>query len=295
MRPLDDSFFGPAPTSLSIRYWSGNSLVSGYIHKQIGSNRYIVSDGLHLKRVELTNDTQMAQYCNGVAPPPNNDYGIIDGLATIVANRSGTHYIWKLTSKLAYTTTGTVDRWKIGSATNGELVIPGVGALTLRDLSTSSLNYPINTNFTVYIRGITPGSQVEATSDDGTVLTVSGLYLQGKFTTLGNPTITFVETLDSANGSPHTSTYQVHVNATDTLVALTMAPDEAEVSRAFFGAVMGKTASSVITASSDDGTNLRVFGGMVTGIFPTTGVKTITLTETLGVQTRSTIVTVTVS
>ena len=287
MRPLNNKYFGPEPTSLSVQYWNGEEIVSGYIHRQLGERRFLVTDGLHFKRVTLASTTLLAQYCAGTASVPGGDYSIIDGLATITATQNAsTFYLTKVMSKLAYTTTGKIDRWKVGAAPNGELLISGVGALVLRDLSTSSLNYPINTNFNVYIRNITPGSTVTATSSDGTILTVNGLYLTGRFATVGTPTITFIETLPGATGSPRTSTYTVNVNATNTLTALDIEPYVASQGRSFFGAVVGKTAGSTITASSDDNTSMTVYGGMVTGVFNTTGIKNLTLVETLSGQTR---------
>ncbi len=295
MHPIAKKFFGPASTSLSVRFWNGEAIVNGYIVKQVGWCRYLVSDGLHFKTVKLAPTTALAQYCNAISAPPANDYTLIDGLATIVATKSGTHYIKKLMSKVALTTAGLTERWKIGSAPNGELLINGVATLVLRDLSTSSINFKRNTGFSVYVRNSTPGSTVTATSSDGTALTVSNSLLHGTFTTLGNPTITFIETLTGATGSPRTSTYQVNVNATDTLQALTIDPSDAVVFRSYFGAVQNKTAGSVITATSNDGTALTVYGGMVTGVFKTTGTKTLTLIETLNAQAVTSTVTVTVT
>ncbi len=296
MRPLNNKYFGPEATSLSVRFWNGDTIVSGYIHRQLGERRYLVTDGLHFKRVTLATTTLMAQYCDGVVSVPGDDYSIIDGFATIAATQaSTTYYLNKVNSKLAYTTTGKVDRWKIGTAPDGELLIAGVSTLSLRDLSTSSINFPVGTAFKVYIRDITPGSSVTANSSDGTPLTISGLYLMGKFTSVGNPLITFVETLPGATNSPRTSTYTVNVNATNTLVDTAIEPMTATVGRAFFGAVMGKTAGSTVAATSDDGTPLRVYGGMVTGVFNSEGVKTLTLVETLAGQTHTSTVAVIVS
>jgi hypothetical protein len=297
MHPLNKKHFGPETSKLPVRFWNGNSIVNGYVIQQVGSSRFVVTDGLRIKRVDLARTTVLAQYCNGVGTPPNSDYSLIDGLATIVATRSGTHYIWKLTSKKAYTTDGLGDRWAIGSAPNGELLISGVATLVLRDLSTSSVNFPVNTNFSVYVRSITPGSALTATSSDGTLLTFNTVtrLVSGKFTTVGTPTITFVETLAGATGSPRTSTYQVNVNATDALQVITLDPDIATEDRAYFGASMGKTAGSTLTATADDGTVLNVYGGMVVGVFNDPGTKTVTLTEVLGSQTRISTETITVS
>lgn len=296
MRPLNKRHFGPASTSLTVRYWNGVSIVTGYIIRQIGETRYVVTDGLNVRRVRLAQTTQLAQYCNGTAVP-DGDYSIIDGLATIVATRSGTHFIRKIMSKLAHTTNGMVERWAVNSAPNGELLINGVGALELRDLSTSSVNFPINTDFSVYVRNITPGSSLVVTSSDGTPISFSAnsRHISGRFTQVGNPTLTFVETLAGAVGSPRTSTYDVNVNANDDLFEITIEPTTATRNRTFFGFVMGKTAGSTVTASSDDGTSLSVFGGRVIGTFNTAGVKTITLTETLGSKTRVSTAEITVS
>ncbi len=296
MHPLNKKHFGPASTSLSIRYWNGTAIVNGYVIRQLGETRYLVTDGLNIRKVYLATTTQLAQYCNGTAVP-GGDYSIIDGLATIVATRAGTHFIRKITSKIAYTTEGLYDRWAINSAPNGEFLLGGVATLVLRDLSTSSINFPVNTDFSVYVRNITPGSSVAVTSEDGTIIAFSpqSRHISGRFTQVGTPLLTFVETLAGATGSPRTSTYEVNVNATDDLAALTISPNTATEDRAFFGAVMGKTAGSTVTATSSDDTALTVYGGMVTGTFSTTGVKTLTLTESLLGDNRVSVVTVTVS
>jgi hypothetical protein len=293
MHPLNKKHFGPSPNSLSIRFYNGDALVNGYIYRQIGTSHYVVSDGMQLYSVRLTKDPVIARHLTGATTPSN--FAILRGLATIVATKGGTtFYLWKVTSKLAYTTVGTTDRWSINTAPNSEMVINGVATLVLKDISMSSKRYPSNTPFNVYMRGITPGSFVTATCSDGTPLTVAGMFLRGTFAAVGNPVITFTETLAGATGSPKTSSYTVVVSANDTLVSLTIDPTTATQGRAYFGAVQNKTAGSTITATSSDGTELTVYGGIVMGVFNTTGAKTITLVETLGAQTLTSTVTVTV-
>lgn len=295
MRPLNKKYFGPSNACLSIRFYNGDALVNGYVFRQIGSSRFVASDGIHLFSVNLTPDTTKAKYLTGELAIPNGDYSIVAGIATIPATQNGsTYYLWKLTSKMGHTTSGIVNPWAINSAPNGELLINGVSALVLGDISMSSLNYKSGDAFNVYMRGITPGSTVTATCSDGTSLTVVGQFLRGTFATLGTPTITFVESLPGAVGSPHTSTYQVNVNTTDDLLPLTITPTTALLGKAYFGAVQDKTAGSTIHASSDDGTIMTVYGGMVTGVFLTSGTKTLTLVETLAGQTNSSNVIVTV-
>lgn len=42
MRPLKKKYFGQ--TGIQIRFWNGSTVITGYIVKQTGANRYKVSD-----------------------------------------------------------------------------------------------------------------------------------------------------------------------------------------------------------------------------------------------------------
>lgn len=82
------------------------------------------------------------------------------------------------------------------------------------------------------------------------------------------------------------------------LAALTLGTATASEGVAWTSTITGETTGSVISAVSDDGTIVTVTGGNagLSATFATTGVKTITLTETLGLWgSKTSTVTVTVS
>lgn len=45
MRPLNSKNFGQ--NGIQINFWSGSSMITGYIVKQTGANRYVVTDDSH--------------------------------------------------------------------------------------------------------------------------------------------------------------------------------------------------------------------------------------------------------
>ncbi len=87
---------------------------------------------------------------------------------------------------------------------------PTLGALTLSPTTATT-----GAAYSGTISGATASSTVSATSSDGTSLTVGGSgasrTLSGTFGTAGSPTITMVETLAGATGSPKSSTATVSV------------------------------------------------------------------------------------
>lgn len=81
------------------------------------------------------------------------------------------------------------------------------------------------------------------------------------------------------------------------LAALTLATATATAGAAWTSAITGETTGSIISAMSDDGTPLTVTGNnaSVGGTFAAAGTKQVTLTESLGFNTRQSTVAVTVS
>ena len=85
---------------------------------------------------------------------------------------------------------------------------PVLGTLTLTPATATA-----GSAYSGTIGGRTSGSAITATSSDGTTLTVSGTTVSGTFTAAGTPTISLVETLSGATGSPKTTTVSVTVSA----------------------------------------------------------------------------------
>ena len=117
------------------------------------------------------------------------------------------------------TAAGTVNLVEtLAGATNSPRTTIGVAtvtaaSVTLATLSLSSTAFSTGGVTSVGINGKTTGSTITATSSDGTVLTVSGTTLSGTFNTAGLPTISLVETLAGATGSPKTTPIVVTVSA----------------------------------------------------------------------------------
>ncbi|TXN43595.1 GDSL-type esterase/lipase family protein [Methylobacterium sp. WL7] len=90
---------------------------------------------------------------------------------------------------------------------------PVAAGPTLSALTLSPLTATAGSAYSGTITGKTSGSTVTATSSNGTTLTVSGSTVSGTFSAAGTPTISLVETLAGATGSPRTSTAQITVSA----------------------------------------------------------------------------------
>lgn len=96
MHPLSKKYFGANYGSLAVEYHNGNSVVSGYIVKQIGTVRFIVSDGTTNMICELAQSNDEATT-------------LTEGLMTI--KTAGGKFIKKLLSFQAITTDGDIINW----------------------------------------------------------------------------------------------------------------------------------------------------------------------------------------
>lgn len=106
-------------------------------------------------------------------------------------------------------------------------VLPTTGAPTLApppppvlvSLALSLATATAGAPFTASIIGKTAGSTISATSSDGTVLTVAGSVVSGTFANAGTPTITLIETLAGATGSPKQTAIQITVTDAASVVS----------------------------------------------------------------------------
>lgn len=110
MRPLKSKYFGHnTPHSLDIFFYNGVGVVKGYILRQTGPSRYIVTDGTTTLTVRLAQTTARAAIAGGIT----NGTHVL-GEATILYHLGGsTRYVKKLNEKLAHMTDGTVLRWVV--------------------------------------------------------------------------------------------------------------------------------------------------------------------------------------
>jgi hypothetical protein len=85
MHPLHPRNFGSDATKISIRFYNGTSLVDGYIVKQLGTRRFIVSDGTITKTVSLARNSNDARLLSrDLAPFGSNTLTTVQDMATIV-------------------------------------------------------------------------------------------------------------------------------------------------------------------------------------------------------------------
>lgn len=101
-RPLNNKYFGPEGGKLKIRYHNGSQVVDGYIVKQIGTVRYVVSSvgDNNTYVVELAKTASAAQ-------------ALTPGLATIQVTDANnvTSYVTKIMSSTLVTTAGSQTKW----------------------------------------------------------------------------------------------------------------------------------------------------------------------------------------
>lgn len=93
--------------------------------------------------------------------------------------------------------------------------LAAIGAIApiLKPLSSASSNVYTGVSFKTLLNDVTTGSTIQATSDDGSSITVDGNILTGKFTTSGARTVTLVETMTGIPNSPRTSTIVINANS----------------------------------------------------------------------------------
>ena len=90
--------------------------------------------------------------------------------------------------------------------------IPWIPAATLAALGVSPSTATSGSPFTGTISGRTPGSTITATSTGASGISVIGNTVTATWATTGSKTLTLVETLTDADGSPRTSTATITVS-----------------------------------------------------------------------------------
>jgi hypothetical protein len=111
MHPINKKYFGnTANTSIKVHFYNGNSTVTGWVVKQTGTSRYVVTaDGVNKFTCQLAATTA-------------NATALSNGLCTVnVTNPSaGTEYAKKITEELVYTTAGNVYPWALVNPPAGQ-------------------------------------------------------------------------------------------------------------------------------------------------------------------------------
>lgn len=83
----------------------------------------------------------------------------------------------------------------------------------LGDLTLNPMAATADVEWVGTLTGLTPGSTVEAVSDDDTELTVDGDTITGTFADAGSPVVTVTETLAGASDTPSVTTFEITVSA----------------------------------------------------------------------------------
>jgi hypothetical protein len=126
---------------------------------------------------------------------------------------------------------------------------PVAAAVTLSALTLSTLSATASSLYSATISGKSTGSTVTATSSDGTILTVVGASVTGTFSASGSKTITLVETLSGAVGSPKTTTLTVTVAVAPDTTAPTITSASTASGTAGTGGSITLTADEPVTWS----------------------------------------------
>lgn len=101
MRPLHKRYFGQ--TGIQVQFWSGSSVITGYIKKQKGFNRYLVTNNAQ-SVTDLV--TLQAATVTGA------------GQARIVVTNfaAGTEYAYEIGAHLVKTFSDHIYTWQIGGS-----------------------------------------------------------------------------------------------------------------------------------------------------------------------------------
>lgn len=112
MHPIANKNFGAG--TVKVFYYDGSALATGYVVKQIGTSRYVVTtDGVSTKVISLASTDALAKRLDGTSALGTASELV--GLGTITMSVAGvTKYVTKLSSVTAITTDGTF-AWTLGA------------------------------------------------------------------------------------------------------------------------------------------------------------------------------------
>lgn len=145
MHPINKKHFGPETGKLQITYHDGTQVVTGHVVKQLGANKFRVSDGTTTKDVLLAQTSELAN-------------ALTAGYAAFsVETDGGTKFVKKLTAARAVTVDGAHVDWiehvvatgkgkiaRVGDAVSGGGTIPDDGSLLYADFTASKFYTPEN-------------------------------------------------------------------------------------------------------------------------------------------------------
>lgn len=203
-RPINQSNFGAEPGKIRVRFHNGTAVVTGYIVKQLGPVKYLVTaDGTNNFTVDLVFTTAAAQ-------------ALTAGQATIQITdaNSVTKYVSKLMSASCNTTDGSTLSWTRGAASASQAALeviptpPPAPTSITRSPATMTLDVADASQITASVVPAGAVQTVTYASSNTAIATVSG---SGLVTAVSEGTATITITSTALNTV--TVTVAVTVNA----------------------------------------------------------------------------------
>ncbi len=111
MHPINKKHFGPL--GLAVQFYNGTAVVPGYITKQLGSQRFAVTDGTYQRICSLAPTSAIA-----IALATNPTYCTMSLLSG-----GPVQYVAEIFSDQVNTTTGKRVPWTQGASVNGSAYI----------------------------------------------------------------------------------------------------------------------------------------------------------------------------
>lgn len=127
MHPINNKFFGTA--GLAVKFYNGTATVTGYIVRQLGTNRFVVSDGTHTVTAYLVSTlAEATNLGNGtiIAPPDGNTVSGAFQMTIPVPFAAPTAYVTHIYENRIDTINGsgtTVLNWSLGTAFDGSTAL----------------------------------------------------------------------------------------------------------------------------------------------------------------------------
>lgn len=168
MHPLNSKYFGSGNGKIQISFHNGSSVVTGYVVRQVGTSRFVVTvDGVTTYTVLLAQTTSLAS-------------SLTAGYATILVNPTGggsAEHAMKITSTKVTTTEGNSYNWAAATPTASLDVIDMVpAAFSFTDVTDATTSATVSSN-KVTISGIdapaaisVAGGQYQIYQSDGTTV-----------------------------------------------------------------------------------------------------------------------------
>ncbi len=111
MHPVNNNNFGVH--GMAVSFYNGTSVVTGYVSKQLGTNKFIVTDGTTEHTLTLASTTAIATSLSGNTT----------NFTIPVVTTGGTQYAMHIYSNQVMTTEGNIVKWHLGASVDGSAYI----------------------------------------------------------------------------------------------------------------------------------------------------------------------------